>query len=401
MVTNARDPTHDALSGVTATRPVSPPSAEQLGSGAPIEAAHRPSAIDTDDAFCGEDEDALLGRVCQLLVSALPVAAAAVTLVDERLNLLATAAWPGDMRAMVAAQFERGEGPCLDACRTGEPVVETDIAGSRHWAAATGWRAVHTLAVRINGRTAGVVTLASVRDGGLAPADISTAHGISAIAAAHASAMRALRGSQLLAAQLQRALYSRVTIEQAKGVVAHQLDVAVDEAFAILRRYARSHGRFLEDIAYQVVGGSLLLRRPEGEGDIVTAHGQADTPAALEQPSAAADTEVTSIGLDRPRDLLSIVGTGNPGSVRLVGEADLSTEHQLAHALERLAGQPGDITLDVGDLRFIDAHSIGLLVRTATALPPPSRLVLRHATGGVAKVLTLVDIGDHPRILIA
>jgi anti-anti-sigma factor len=392
MVTNARDPTHDALSGVTATRPVSPPSAEQLGSGAPIEAAHRPSAIDTDDAFCGEDEDALLGRVCQLLVSALPVAAAAVTLVDERSNLLATAAWPGDMRAMVAAQFERGEGPCLDACRTGEPVVETDIAGSRHWAAATGWRAVHTLAVRINGRTVGVVSLASVRDGGLKPAEISTAH---------ASAMRALRGSQLLAAQLQRALYSRVTIEQAKGVVAHQLDVPVDEAFAILRRYARSHGRFLEDIAYQVVGGSLLLRGPEGEGDIVTAHGQADTPAALEQPSAAADTEVTSIGLDRPRDLLSIVWTGNPGSVRLVGEADLSTEHQLAHALERLAGQPGDITLDVGDLRFIDAHSIGLLVRTATALPPPSRLVLRHATGGVAKVLTLVDIGDHPRILIA
>jgi anti-anti-sigma factor len=360
-----------------------------------------PGAVDIDDAFGTEDEDALLGRVCQLLVSALPLAAAAVTLVDERMNLSATAAWPGDMRAMVVAQFERGAGPCLDACHTGEPVVETDIAGSRHWAATTGWRAVHTLAVRINGRTVGVMTLASVRDGGLTPAEISTAHGISAIAAAHASTMRALRGSQRLAAQLRRALYSRVTIEQAKGVVAHQLDVAVDEAFAILRRYARNHGRFLEDIAYQVVGGSLLLRHPEDEGDIVTPRGQADTPAAVEQPSAAADAEIASIGFDRPRDILSIVGTGKLGSVRLVGEADLSTEDQLTHALERLAGQPGDITLDVGDLRFIDAHSIGLLVRTATALPSPSRLVLRHATGIVAKVLTLVGIRDHPRILMA
>jgi len=382
-VTTARDPTQDALSGVTATRPVSPP-----------------GAVDTDDAFGTEDEDALLGRVCQLLVSALPLAAAAVTLVDERMNLSATAAWPGDMRAMVVAQFERGEGPCLDACHTGEPVVETDVAGSRHWAAAPGWRAVHTLAVRINGRTVGVMTLASVRDGGLTPAEISTAHGISAIAAAHASTMRALRGSQRLAAQLRRALYSRVTIEQAKGVVAHQLDVAVDEAFAILRRHARNHGRLLEDIAYQVVGGSLLLRHPEDEGDIVTTRGQADTPAAVEQPSAAG-AEIASIGFDRPRDILSIVGTGKPGSVRLVGEADLSTEDKLAHALERLAGQPGDITLDVGDLRFIDAHSIGLLVRTAAALPSPSRLVLRHATGVVAKVLTLVGIRDHPRILIA
>jgi anti-anti-sigma factor len=398
---NARDPTQDALSGGTARRPEIPPSAEQLGSGASIDDANHPSAVDTDDAVSGEDEDALLGRVCQLLVSALPVAAAAVTLVDERLNPSATAAWPGDMRAMVAAQLECGEGPSLDVCHTGESVVETDIAGSRHWAAATGWRAVHTLAVRINGRTVGVVSLASVRDGGLTPAEISTAHGISAIAAAHASTMRALRGSQRRAAQLQRALYSRVEIEQAKGVVAHQLDVTVDEALAILRRHARSHGRFLEDIAYQVVGGGLRLRHPEDEGDIVTARGQADTPAALEQPSAMADAEVTGIGLDRPRDLLSIVGTGNPGSVRLIGEADLSTEDQLAHALERLAGQPGDITLDVGELRFIDAHSIGLLVRTATALPSPSRLVLRHATGRVAKVLTLLDIGDHPRILIA
>lgn len=388
-MTTAPDPPQDALSGDAETQPVNAPRIEQLASGAP-----------EDDAVAGEDEDALLGRVCQLLVTALPVAAAAVTLVDERLNLTAAAASPQDMRTMIAAQFEHGEGPCLDACRTGEPVVETDIAWSRHWAAATGWRAVHTLPVRINGRTAGVATLASVRDDRLTPAEISIAHGISAIAAAHASTMRALRGSQQLAAQLQRALNGRVEIEQAKGVVAHQLDVTVDEAFAILRRHAHNQGRLLVDIAYQVVAGSLRLRRREDEGDIVIARDQADTPAALEHPAAAADAEVTRIGFGWPRNLLSIVGTGKPGWARLVGEADLSTEDQLAHALKRLAGQPGDITLDVGDLRLIDARSIGLLVRAATALPPPDRLVLRHATGIVAKVFALLDIGDHPRILI-
>jgi anti-anti-sigma regulatory factor len=154
------------------------------------------------------------------------------------------------------------------------------------------------------------------------------------------------------------------------------------------------------DIAYQVVAGSLRLRRREDEGDIVIARDQADSPTALEHPTAAADAEVTRIGSGWPRNLLSIVGTGKPGWARLLGEADLSTEDQLAHALERLAGQPGDITLDVGDLMFIDARSIGLLVRAATALPPPDRLVLRHATGIVAKVFALVDIGDHPRILI-
>ena len=388
-MTTTPDPPQ-ALSGDTETRPVNAPRIEQLASGAP-----------EDDAVAREDEDALLGRTCRLLLTALPVAAAAVTLVDEQLNLAAAAASPQDMRTMIAAQFEHGEGPCLDACRTGEPVVETDIAWSRHWAAATGWRAVHTLPVRIDGRPAGVATLASVRDDRLTPAEISTAHGISAIAVAHASTMRALRGSQQVAAQLQRALHGRVEIEQATGVVAHQLDVTVDEAFAILRRHAHNHGRLLADIAYQVVAGSLRLRRREDEGDIVFARDQAGTPAALEHPAAAADAEVIRIGFGWPPNLLSIVGTGKPGWARLIGEADLSTEDQLAHALERLARQPGDITLDVGDLRLIDARSIGLLVRAATALSPPDRLVLRHATGIVAKVFALLDIGDHPRILIA
>jgi anti-anti-sigma regulatory factor len=354
--------------------------------------------VATGDAVSGEHEDALLGRICQLLVTALPVAAAAVTLVDERLNLAAAAASPRDMRTMIAAQFEYGEGPSVDACRTGKPVVETDIAGSRHWAGATAWRAVHTLPVGINGRTAGVATLASVRDDGLTPAEISTAHSISTIATAHASTMRALRGSQQLATQLQRALYGRVEIEQAKGVVAHQLGVTVDEAFAILRRHAHNHDGLLADIAYQVVAGSLRLRRREDKGDIVIARAQADMPAGLQH---SADAEATRIAFGWPRNLLSIVETGKPGRVRLVGETDLSTEDQLAHALERLAGRPGDITLDVADLRFIDARSVGLLIRAATALPPPDRLVLRHATGLVAKVFALLDIGDHPRILIA
>lgn len=388
-MTTTPDPPQ-ALSGDTETRPVNAPRIEQLASGAP-----------EDDAVAREDEDALLGRTCRLLVTALPVAAAAVTLVDEQLNLAAAAASPQDMRTMIAAQFEHGDGPCLDACRTGEPVVETDIAWSRHWAAATGWRAVHTLPVRIDGRPAGVATLASVRDDRLTPAEISTAHGISAIAVAHASTMRALRGSQQLAAQLQRALHGRIEIEQATGVVAHQLDVTVDEAFAILRRHAHNHGRLLADIAYQVVAGSLRLRRREDEGDIVIARDQAGTPVALEHPAATADAEAIRIGFGWPPNLLSIVGTGKPGWARLIGEADLSTEDQLAHALERLAGQPGDITLDLGDLRLIDARSIGLLVRAATALSPPDRLVLRHATGIVAKVFALLDIGDHPRILIA
>lgn len=331
----------------------------------------------TCDVVSVDDAATVLDPICQLLVTALPVAAAAVVLVDERLNPVMAAASPADMRTMVAAQFERGEGPCVEACRTGESILETDVTTtrSRHWAAADSWRAVHTLPVRIDGHTAGVVSLASARDGGLEPAETATAHGISAIAAGHAATMRELRGSEQLADQLQRALHNRVEIEQAKGIVAQRLSVTVDEALGTLRHHASSQRRPVAGVARQVVSGRLRLRRRE------------DDEAIRARPSWP------------PRPLL-VDETQEPGRARLIGEADLSTADQLAQALARLDGQPGDMTLDLAELTFIDAHSIGMLVRIATTFPPSRDLVLLHATGSVAKALTLLDVGGHRRIRI-
>ena len=53
--------------------------------------------------------------------------------------------------------------------------------------------------------------------------------------------------------QLQRALDSRVVIEQAKGVVSTLLNIDVEDAFDLLRATARSAGRTLDSVAIQVV----------------------------------------------------------------------------------------------------------------------------------------------------
>lgn len=354
--------------------------------------AQRPGAPGTvrDDASAGESETAQLGRVCDLLMAAVPAAAAAVVLVDEQLAPIAAAARPDDLRAMVASQFERGEGPCVYACRTGDSVVEIDVVGApfRHWAVAAGWQAVHTLPVRIDGRTAGVVTIASLRRGGLTPAESETARGIGAIATAHAATLRALRGAQQMTAQLQHALHNRVEIEHAKGMVAQRLDVTVDEAFAIMRLHARDERQTLADVARGVVLGCVQLNHRE-TGDVRTSSDRVASDVDADRSDAVGQWS-----------LLSIVQTQAPGSARLIGEADLSTDQVLAQALAELAEDQGDITLDLGDLTFIDAHSIGLLVRAATALPPSRRLVLRRTSGIVARVLSILHIADHPRIRI-
>lgn len=50
---------------------------------------------------------------------------------------------------------------------------------------------------------------------------------------------------------------SRITIEQAKGVLAEVARIGTDEAFARLRSYARKHNTKLTDIATAVVNRAL------------------------------------------------------------------------------------------------------------------------------------------------
>jgi hypothetical protein len=56
-------------------------------------------------------------------------------------------------------------------------------------------------------------------------------------------------------AQLERALQSRVAIEQAKGVLAERYGLGVDEAFELIRRTARSNRMKLHELVRQIRPG--------------------------------------------------------------------------------------------------------------------------------------------------
>jgi AmiR/NasT family two-component response regulator len=71
---------------------------------------------------------------------------------------------------------------------------------------------------------------------------------------------RTIRFSSKVAEQLQTALDSRVIIEQAEGVLAHQGGLAMAEAFAVLRRYTRRRNRRVTDCARAVVDSTLTLK---------------------------------------------------------------------------------------------------------------------------------------------
>jgi hypothetical protein len=56
-------------------------------------------------------------------------------------------------------------------------------------------------------------------------------------------------------AQLEQALRSRVAIEQAKGVLAERYGLALDEAFELIRRAARSNRMKLHDLVRKIGPG--------------------------------------------------------------------------------------------------------------------------------------------------
>ena len=77
---------------------------------------------------------------------------------------------------------------------------------------------------------------------------------------------RGLRRAEELTEQLQFALNSRIVIEQAKGAVGRTYDVDVDEAFNILRRYARHHRVKLTDLARDVLNDKHAMRALTADG---------------------------------------------------------------------------------------------------------------------------------------
>ena len=58
---------------------------------------------------------------------------------------------------------------------------------------------------------------------------------------------------------LQRALDSRVLIEQAKGVLAASTGVSMDEAYKKIRGHARSHSVSVRTVADSIVNVGMIL----------------------------------------------------------------------------------------------------------------------------------------------
>ena len=157
-------------------------------------------------------------------------------------------------------QLQNDQGPCLDCFRTGQPVTAADLAGpGQRWprfaAAATqaGFRTVEALPMRLRDQVIGALNLFRADPGPFDAADLRLGQALADVATIGLLHERNVRRSETVAEQLQGALNSRVVIEQAKGKLAERLGMDMDQAFAMLRDYARNSNQRLTDVARDII----------------------------------------------------------------------------------------------------------------------------------------------------
>lgn len=202
----------------------------------------------------------LLYRLVTRCARTLDAADAGILLPNARGQLEVVASTSERSHLIGILQLDAGEGPCVDAFRTGRLVTVDDIASTyARWpvfavaAAEVGYESMHAIPLRLRNETIGSLNLFNDRPGPLNDDDAIAARALADVATIGILHERALREADIARAQLQHALDSRVIIEQAKGVLAQTARGDMDAAFHRLRERARRSGRLLSVVAREVV----------------------------------------------------------------------------------------------------------------------------------------------------
>lgn len=163
-------------------------------------------------------------------------------------------------------QYTLGEGPCVDAHRSGAVITEPDLAGAApsRWTAFSpravnaGARAVFGFPIRIGAVRLGALNL--YRD---QPGPLNDDQHADALVMAEVAA-RAILGAQAgaptgrLGADLDDT-DQWLVVHQAAGMVSIQLDITVADALVRLRAHAFGTDRLVTEIAQDVVDRRLRL----------------------------------------------------------------------------------------------------------------------------------------------
>lgn len=215
------------------------------------------------------DEEVTLERLvagCLDLIG--PADGAGLTLRRGRGRLETVGATDDRAERADQAQYETGEGPCLDSALHRQTHVVDDTATDRRWprwgakAAALGVRSVISVELPAlpspadpSPRPIGAINLYSREPGAFSADDVELAEIYATHAAVALDAARLVEG-------LQRAVRSRHLIGMAQGMIMQRYGVDMARAFAVLQRWSSHRNLPLREVAEAIVEGREPLPEP-------------------------------------------------------------------------------------------------------------------------------------------
>jgi GAF domain-containing protein len=211
----------------------------------------------------------VIDRVCVAATRVLSLSGAGLSLiVDGELRGTAGATGSG-IELIQALQLSLGQGPCVDAWRSGEPVTESDLADPAllRWpvfaqpAVGAGVRAVFAFPLRVGAIRIGVLALYRDRQGGLSVDEFADGLVLAEVAVQVILGLQAGAEPDALHALLSTQPAYWAEVHQATGMISAQLGVSLDEAFVRLRAVSFAENRQLGEVAGDVVARRLRLER--------------------------------------------------------------------------------------------------------------------------------------------
>jgi GAF domain-containing protein len=156
-------------------------------------------------------------------------------------------------------QYSHGDGPCLEAMRTGQIIEVTDATNETRWstyitaAVSQGLRASLSTPITASGATIGVVNIYSRKPRTFTPDERARVEAYTEQAAAAIAIATRLAHHTQLTNDLRTAMVSRATIDQALGILMGQLRCNADHAFAVLRKTSQDTNTKLRDVATTII----------------------------------------------------------------------------------------------------------------------------------------------------
>lgn len=210
---------------------------------------------------------AILAAAC---TRSLPVSGVGLALMTDEGPAGTIAATDGAAIELERLQFTLGEGPCVDASKTGRPVLQPDLAVTAppRWPAFAGGalqagiRAVFAFPLRVGAIRLGVLDLYRDEAGPLSPSELTEALSFADAATLvllHAHAGSPVRGAVPV-------LDDRAEVHQATGMVSVQAGVGLADALVLLRARAFTDERSLADLARDVLSGAVDFSNPDDDG---------------------------------------------------------------------------------------------------------------------------------------